>query len=86
MPSPTNALQVQAGAGTQAAGLYVQEGTGGSGNLGLFPASGGELQITSPVTGTGGTMPTVANGGFLHINVNGADYRIPLMAPDQVGG
>ncbi len=86
MASPTNALQVQAGAGTQAAGLYVQEGTGGSGNLGLFPAEGGGLQITSPVTGSGATMPAVADGGFLHININGADYRIPLMSPSQVGG
>lgn len=85
MENPTNALQVQAGAGMQAAGLYVQEGTGGSGNLGLFPASGGELQITSPVTGAGATMPSVADGGFLHININGADYRIPLMSAAQVG-
>ncbi|WP_408872291.1 hypothetical protein [Gluconobacter roseus] len=86
MENPTNALQVQAGAGMQAAGLYVQEGTGGSGNLGLFPASGGELQITSPVTGAGATMPSVADGGFLHININGADYRIPLMSAAQAGG
>ncbi|GAP24699.1 hypothetical protein J4P41_10435 [Gluconobacter sp. NFX36] len=83
--APNNALQVQAGAGSQAAGLYVQQGANGSANLGLFPAEGGELQISSPVSGEGMTLPTTADGGFLHININGSDYRIPLMSPAQVG-
>ena len=45
--TPTNTLYVQAGSGTGTAGIYVAEGSGGSPNLGLFPASGGELQIGS---------------------------------------
>jgi hypothetical protein len=84
--SPTNILQVQAGTGAQAAGIYVQEGAGGSPNLGLFPATGGELQLTSPVTNAGGTITATAAGGFLHININGSDYRIPLLTPAQAGG
>ncbi|EHH67020.1 hypothetical protein [Gluconobacter morbifer] len=78
--NPTNMLQVQAGTGTQAAGLYVQAGQDGSTNLGLFPGAGGELQITSPVSNAGGALPATADGGFLHININGADYRIPLVS------
>ncbi|MBF0858789.1 hypothetical protein HKD24_06125 [Gluconobacter sp. LMG 31484] len=85
--TPTNTLQVQAGVGQQAAGLYVAEGSGGSGNLGLYPADGGELQITSPVTGSGSSL---ANNevpqGWLHININGTDYRIPLFSAAQAGG
>lgn len=83
---PTNVLQVQAGTGQQAAGIYVQEGASGSPNLGLFPASGGELQIASPVTGAGASLPASVGGGFLHINVNGEDYRIPLFTATQAGG
>lgn len=81
----TNSLQAQAGAGTQAAGIYVQEGEGGSPNLGLYPGTDGELQITSPVSGAGAALPATAGGGFLHININGTDYRLPLMTVDQAG-
>jgi len=84
--SPTNILTVQAGSGEQAAGIYVQEGNGGSGNLGLYPANGGELQIASPVSNTGAALPASVEGGFLHINVNGSDFRIPLLTPAQAGG
>ncbi|MGY8607007.1 hypothetical protein ACTVH1_15140 [Gluconobacter cerinus] len=84
--APNNTLQVQPGAGTQAAGLYVQSGENGSSNLGLFPEEGGQLQISSPVTNAAGTLPATVGGGFLHISVNGTDYRIPLMTPEQAGG
>lgn len=84
--NPTNVLQVQAGSGQQAAGIYVQGGLGGSQNLGLYPGLGGEIQMTSPVSGLAGAVPTTASGGFLHININGQDYRIPLFEATQVGG
>lgn len=84
--NPNNTLQIQPGEGQQAAGIYVQEGTQGSGNLGLYPAAGGELQITSPVSNVGGALPAQAGGGFLHFNVNGTDYRIPLLTVEQTGG
>ncbi|GAN55569.1 hypothetical protein Tasa_048_194 [Tanticharoenia sakaeratensis NBRC 103193] len=83
---PTNILSVQAGSAGQAAGLYVEEGASGSPHLGLYPASGGELQITSPVSDVGGALPSSVGGGFLHINVNGSDFRIPLLLPSQAGG
>ena len=83
-PNPNNTLNIQAGSGQQAAGLYVSEGTNGSANLGLYPASGGELQMSSPVT-TGGNLPTGTAVAYLHINVNGTDYRIPLLTPTQAG-
>ncbi|AOX17709.1 hypothetical protein [Kozakia baliensis] len=84
--SPTNTLNIQAGSGPAAAGLYVQEGPNGSANLGLYPAAGGELQISSPVSNAGGAMPATAAGGFLHININGHDYRIALLSSEQAGG
>ncbi|GBR44235.1 hypothetical protein [Neokomagataea thailandica] len=84
--NPNNTLQVQSGDGEQAAGIYVQEGAQGSANLGLYPAAGGELQITSPISNVSGVIPTQAGGGFLHFNVNGTDYRIPLLTVEQVGG
>ncbi|MBR0560328.1 hypothetical protein [Neokomagataea anthophila] len=84
--NPNNTLQIQPGDGQQAAGIYVQEGTQGSANLGLYPAPGGELQITSPVSNVGGNIPAQAGGGFLHFNVNGIDYRIPLLTVEQAGG
>ena len=82
----TNSLYTQAGAGQQAAGLYVAEGTGGSPNLGLYPSTGGEIQTSGPVSNVGGTISATAGGGFLHINVNGVDLRIPLLTPAQAGG
>lgn len=84
--APTNTLNIQAGTGQAAAGLYVQKGDNGSSNLGLYPAAGGELQIVSPVSNAGGGIASVAAGGFLHININGADYRLPLLTPEQAGG
>jgi hypothetical protein len=86
MAEPNNILNVQAGAGQQAAGLYVQEGQNGSANLGLYPAAGGEIQMTSPISAVGGALPATAGGGFLHININGTDYRIPLLSASQAGG
>ena len=83
--APVSTLNVQAGSGAGAPGLYVAQASGGSGNLGLFPAAGGELQIQSPVGNAGGAMPSTAGGGFLHINVNGTDLRIPLLTPTQAG-
>jgi len=41
--------------------------------------------MSSPVSGAGATLPTTVDGGFLHININGSDYRIPLMSPAQAG-
>jgi hypothetical protein len=84
--TPTNTLEIQSGATTQAAGLYVLEGSGGSANLGLYPASGGELQVTSASTTTGATAAVVPAYGFLHMNVNGSEVRIPLYSPSQAGG
>ncbi|WP_256126878.1 hypothetical protein [Ameyamaea chiangmaiensis] len=84
--SPDNILMVQSGTGTQAAGLYAIPAASGNGNIGLFPASGGELQISSPISGSGSVMPATVGGGFLHININGADYRIPLCTVEQAGG
>ncbi len=83
--APASTLSVQAGAGAGAPGVYVAQASGGSANLGLFPAAGGELQIQSPVGNAGGALPGTAAGGFLHINVNGADLRIPLLTPAQAG-
>lgn len=84
--APASTLQVQAGSGAQAPGLYVEQSPGGSANLGLYPASGGELQVQSPVSGEGNSTPSTAPGGFMHINVNGQDWRIPLYSPAQAGG
>ncbi|WP_025885231.1 hypothetical protein [Asaia prunellae] len=84
--SPTNTLNIQAGSGLAAAGLYVQKGENGSPNLGLYPADGGEIQMSSPVASLGGMVPQEAEGGFLHLNVNGRDYRVPLFTAEQVGG
>ena len=84
-PNPASTLDIQAGQGAGAPGLYVAQSSGGSANLGLFPAAGGELQIQSPVGNAGGALPATAAGGFLHINVNGADLRIPLLTPTQAG-
>ena len=83
--APASTLSIQAGNGSGAPGLYVAQSSGGSANLGLFPASGGELQIQSPVGNAGGAMPATAAGGFLHINVNGTGLRIPLLTPSQAG-
>ncbi|WP_336946397.1 hypothetical protein [Asaia sp. HN010] len=84
--APTNTLNIQAGSGLAAAGLYVQKGENGSPNLGLYPAEGGEIQMSSPVASPGGAVPLEAEGGFLHLNVNGKDYRVPLFTAEQVGG
>jgi hypothetical protein len=85
--TPTNTLYVQAGSGTGAAGLYVAEGSGGSPNLGLYPASGGELQIQSNALAPGNTLPGgIQPSGWLKININGADVRIPYFTPTQAGG
>ena len=85
--SPTNTLSIQAGSGSAAAGLYVNEGSGGSPNLGLYPASGGTLQLASPAVAPGNTLPGgIQPSGWLHINVNGADVRIPYFSPTQAGG
>ncbi len=83
---PTNTLQIQSGASTQAAGIYVIEGSGGSANLGLYPASGGELILSSSVTPTSTTAALIPAYGFMHINVNGTEMRIPLFSPTQAGG
>ncbi|WP_336762031.1 hypothetical protein [Asaia sp. VD9] len=83
---PTNTLNIQAGSGLAAAGLYVQRGENGSANLGLYPAPGGEIQMSSPVASPGAAVPAEAAGGFLHLNVNGKDYRVPLFTVEQVGG
>ncbi|QDH16777.1 hypothetical protein [Swingsia samuiensis] len=82
---PTNNIQVQSASGPQAAGIYILNENTGSPNLGLFPGKGGELQITSPVSNNGRKLPSIPDGGFLHININGQDYRIPLMSPEQAG-
>lgn len=84
--APTNTLNFQAGSGLAAAGIYVQEGVNGSPNLGLYPAEGGEIQMSSPVASPGGAVPLRAEGGFLHLNVNGRDFRVPLFSAEQVGG
>jgi hypothetical protein len=81
----TNYLEIETGNGPQAAGIYVVEGSSGSANLGLFPASGGELQISSAVTATGATAAAVPAYGFLHINVNGTECRVPLFSATQAG-
>jgi len=83
--SPDNFLSVKAGSGEQAAGLYAQTSGSGNGNLGLYPAQGCEIQATSPVSGVGDALPTTVAGGFLHININGTDYRVPLFTVEQVG-
>ena len=85
---PTNILRAQSGSGPQSAGLYVQTGPDGSSNLALYPAEGGELQITSPVVAAGARLSRndVPAGGWLHININGADLRVPLFTPEQAGG
>ncbi len=85
--TPTNTLYVQAGSGTGAAGLYVAEGSGGSPNLGLYPASGGELQIQSAVVSPGNTVTAgIQPSGWLKININGTDVRIPYFSTSQAGG
>lgn len=83
--TPTNTLNIQAGSGQAAAGLYVQKGDDGSPNLGLYPAEGGGIQMSSPVSASGSAVPLHAEGGFLHLNVNGTDYRVPLFTLEQVG-
>lgn len=83
--TPTNTLSIQAGTGTQAAGLYATGGAGGNGNVGLYPASGGEIQTNSATTAQGATLPTTP-AAWLHLNVNGTDYRVPLFTPAQAGG
>ena len=86
-PTPTNTLYVQAGSGTGAAGLYVAEGSSGSPNLGLFPASGGTLQMSSPAVAPGNTIPGgIQPSGWLKININGSDVRIPYFTSTQAGG
>ncbi|WP_336947499.1 hypothetical protein [Asaia sp. HN010] len=86
-PAPTNTLNIQAGSGLAAAGLYVQPGTNGSSNLGLYPGPGGELQIASPVTDQGALLSRNDQPIFwLHINVNGRSLRLPLFTPEQAGG
>ena len=80
----SNVLVVQAGVGNGAAGLYASGST--NANLGLYPGAGGELQIGSPVTTSQNALPAVPDGGYLHINVNGADLRVPLLSPAQAGG
>ena len=84
----TNYLAIQSGAGTQAAGLYATEGPNGSPNLGLYPASGGEIQTSAPVVAAGSSLANnpVPAGGWMHINVNNQDVRIPLFSPAQAGG
>jgi len=85
--NPNNTLQVQAGSGQQAAGIYVQEGPSGSPNLGLYPADGGELQIASPTVAGGSSLTNnPVPDQWMHINVNGQDLRIPLFTPAQAGG
>jgi len=86
-PAPTNTLNIQAGSGQAAAGLYVQKGENGSSNLGLYPGPGGELQIASPVTDQGARLSLNDQPVFwLHINVNGRSLRLPLFTPEQAGG
>jgi hypothetical protein len=85
--TPTNTLSVQAGSGTGAAGLYVAEGSSGSPNLGLFPASGGTLQLSSAAVAPGNTIAGgIQPAGWLKININGSDVRIPYFTPTQAGG
>jgi hypothetical protein len=85
--TPTNTLSVQAGSGSGAAGLYVSEGASGSPNLGLYPATGGELQISSNFLSPGNTLPGgIQPSGWLKININGSDVRIPYFTPTQAGG
>lgn len=83
----TNFLSIQSGVGTQAAGLYANEGPGGSPNIGLFPAAGGELQTTGPAIVPGNTLPAnIQPAGWMHQNFNGADIRIPYFTAAQAGG
>ena len=82
-PNPTSYLVLQTGSNS-APGLYA--GGAGSANLGLYPQAGGELQISSPISNSGGAMPATAAGGFLHLNINGVDWRVPLVSPTQAGG
>ncbi|GBQ14718.1 hypothetical protein [Swaminathania salitolerans] len=85
--APNNTLNIQAGSGQAAAGLYVQKGENGSANLGLYPGPGGELQIASPVTGQGARLSLNDQPAmWLHINVNGKSLRLPLFTPEQAGG
>ena len=81
---PTNIVRYEPGTGTQAAGFYAMGGTGGSQNLGLFCGDGGELQIASAAHT--GSSPSGAPVLWLHVNVNGTDYRLPLYTPAQAGG
>ncbi len=89
----TNYLEVQPGVGQQAAGLYAIKGPNGSANLALYPANAGsaqvgEIQTAGPVVTPGNTIPggiTPANG-WLKINVNNQDMRLPLFSPAQAGG
>ena len=84
--NPTSALNLQAGNGAGAPGIYTQQGAGGSANLGLYPASGGEIQTQGPVTATGSAPAGSPAFGWLHVNVNGVDARVPLYSPAQAGG
>ncbi len=92
--TPTNTLQVQSGAETQAAGLYVQSGTGGSPNLLLSPEASGNLMVNNQaLVAAGASFPSGAPGfGWLRLEVYDAaaatwrDARVPLFNPTQAGG
>ncbi len=82
--NPVATLQAQPGVGSGAASIQVQSG-GPNQNLGLYPGSGGEIQTAGPVTAPGNAMATQPQG-WLHININGADVRVPFFSPTQAGG
>jgi hypothetical protein len=42
--------------------------------------------LTSTLTNTSTTAALIPAYGFLHINVNGTDMRIPMFSPTQAGG
>lgn len=82
LASPDAYIVLQ-GSNGAAPGVYT--GGTGSPNLGLYPRSGGEIQTAGPVCNAGGSTPGSAGGGFLHMSVNGTDYRIPLFTSAQTG-
>ena len=84
----TNTLRVvQSSTGSDAVGLHAKSGgAGGTANLALLPDAGGEIATAGPIVGLGAALPATAGAGFLCLNVNGQEVRIPLLTPAQAGG
>ncbi|HVB67981.1 MAG TPA: hypothetical protein VNE67_09020 [Acetobacteraceae bacterium] len=81
--APNTYIQLLAGSGGQAAGIYAEGAVPG---IGIFPAAGGEIITTAPVSSPAGAVPATAGYGFAHININGEDWRLAGFTPAQVGG